>query len=183
MALREPGLAQRYAEALLGAAVKRDAVDAVAEDLLALRALDERDPSLRHFLESPAVRDDAKRSLVEAVLGPKTNALSVRFLLLLMRKKRIRYLRDAAAAYQALVEERHGIVHARVTTAVVLDADESKRLIEALERRTGLQFVLEPHVDQAVIGGVVVQYRDQILDDSVRTRLTELRDRLLAVEL
>lgn len=181
MALREQGLAQRYAEALLGAAVKRDAVDAVAEDLLGLRALDERDSSFRRFLESPAVRDDVKSSLVERVLGTRAHALTVNFLRLLMRKKRIGYLREAAAAFQDLVEERKGIVHARVLTAVPLATDERQRLKESLEKRTGLSFVLEPHIDEGVIGGVVVQYRDQILDDSIRTRLAELKDRLLAV--
>ena len=182
MALREQGLAERYAEALLGAAVKRDAVDPVAEDLLALRQLDERDPSFRRFLESPAVRDDVKGAMVEKVLAGRAHMLTVRFLELLMHKKRIGYLRDAAAAYQALVEERKGIVHARVLTAVALAGDERTRLQRALEKRTGLSFVLEPHVDESVIGGVVVQYRDQILDDSIRTRFAELRDRLLAVQ-
>lgn len=180
MALREQGLAERYAEALLGAAVKRNAVEAVAADLLGLRQLDEHDSSFRRFLESPAVRDDAKSKLVESVLGSRADALTVNFLRLLMRKKRIGYLREAAAAFQALVEERKGIVHARVLTAVALGADERKKLQQALEKRTGLSFVLEPHVDESVIGGVVVQYRDQILDDSIRTRLAELKDRLLA---
>ena len=183
MPLREQGVAHRYAEALLGAAVKRDAVDPVADDLASLTALDERDPSFRRFLESPAVRDDAKRSLVDAVLGSRAHALTVRFLLLLMHKKRIGHLRGAAEAYRELVEARKGIVHARVTSAVALGDDERRRLTEALEKRTGLKFLLEPQVDQSVIGGVVVQYRDQILDDSIRTRLHDLRDRLLAVEL
>jgi len=182
VALREQGLAQRYAEALLGAAEKRNAVDAVAEDLQSLTALDEKDSSFRRFLESPAVRDDAKRALVESVLGSRTHPLTMRFVLLLMHKKRIRYLRDAAAAYRALVEEKKGIVHARVTSAVALGADEKARLAQALEHRTGLRFLIEPHVDESLLGGVRVQYRDQILDDSVRTRLLELRDRLLAVE-
>jgi len=182
MALREQGLAHRYAEALLGAAEKRDAMDQVAEDLQSILALDASDSSFRRFLESPAVRDDAKQALVTSVLGPRTNALTMRFVLLLMHKKRIRYLRDAAAAYRELVEARKGIVHARVTSAVALGADERARLAQALEHRTGLRFLLEPHVDESLIGGVRVQYRDQILDDSVRTRLLELRDRLLAVE-
>ena len=106
----------------------------------------------------------------------------MRFLLLLMHKRRIGHLRDAAAAYKTLVEGKRGIVHARVTSAVPLVADEKTRLTQALERRTGLRFLLEPRVDEAILGGVVVQYRDQILDDSVRTRLRELRERLLAVE-
>ncbi|HEV8480396.1 MAG TPA: ATP synthase F1 subunit delta [Candidatus Eisenbacteria bacterium] len=182
MALREQGLAERYAEALLGAAEKRNAVDAVAEDLQSLTTLDEKDSSFRRFLESPAVRDDAKRALVESVLGSRTHPLTMRFVLLLMHKKRIRYLRDAAAAYRALVEEKKGIVHARVTSAVALGEDEKARLGQALEHRTGLRFLIEPHVDESLLGGVRVQYRDQILDDSVRTRLLELRDRLLAVE-
>ncbi|HKA24913.1 MAG TPA: ATP synthase F1 subunit delta [Candidatus Eisenbacteria bacterium] len=182
MPLRDQGLGQRYAEALLGAAEKRGVTDPVAEDLQSILALDEKDPSFRRFLESPAVRDDAKQKLVESVLGPRANVLTVRFLLLLMHKKRIGHLRDAITAFKTLVEAKRGIVHARVTSAVPLAADEKTRLTQALEKRTGLRFLLEPRVDQAILGGVVVQYRDQILDDSVRTRLRDLREKLLAVE-
>jgi F-type H+-transporting ATPase subunit delta len=180
--LRDQGLGERYAEALLGAAEKRGAIDAVAEDLQSIRALDEKDPSFRRFLESPAVRDDAKQKLVQSVLGSRAHPLTVQFLLLLMHKKRIGHLRDAAAAFKALVEAKRGIVHARVTSAVALDNDAKTRLTQALEKRTGLRFLLDPRVDESILGGVVVQYRDQILDDSVRTRLRDLRDRLLAVE-
>ena len=68
------------------------------------------------------------------------------------------------------------------SSVVALNAQEKERLVKALEHRTGLRFLLEAHVDEAILGGVVVQYRDQILDDSVRTHLRDLRELLLAVE-
>lgn len=182
MPLRDQGLGLRYAEALLGAAEKRGVMDTVAEDLQSILALDQKDPSFRRFLESPAVRDDAKQKLVESVLGTRAHPLTVRFVLLLMHKRRIGHLRDAAAAYKTLVEAKRGVVHARVISAVPMSAEEKTKLTQALERRTGLRFLLEPRVDEAILGGVVVQYRDQILDDSVRTRLHDLRELLLAVE-
>jgi len=180
--LRDQGVGLRYAEALFGAAEKRGVADQVSDDLQSILALDEKDSSLRRFLESPAVRDDAKQRLVQAVLGSRAHELTMRFVLLLMHKRRIGHLRDAIAAFKTLMEAKRGIVHARVISATGLDEGEKTRLTQALERRTGLKFLLEPRVDPAILGGVIVQYKDQILDDSIRTRLRDLRDRLLAVE-
>jgi F-type H+-transporting ATPase subunit delta len=181
--MRETGLAARYAEALFGAATARGVADAVGPDLQSLLTLDARDPSFRTFLESPGVGEEAKRRVIEEVLGPRVHPLTTRFLRLLLAKKRIPYLAEAARAFAALLERQQGIVRARVTSAVPLDDDQRARLRAALERRTGFKVVLEPRVDRAVIGGVVVQYGDHILDDTVRARLAGLRERLLAAPL
>jgi len=178
--MRESGLAQRYAQALFGAALARGAEDGVAADLHSLLALDEKDASLRLFLESPQVRDDHKHALVDSVLGPRAQPLTVRFLHLLLTKKRTPYLREVGEAYAGLIEKHHGVVRARVTTVDRLGEDDLARLKTALERRTGKAVVLETRVDPEILGGVIVQLGDQILDDSVHTHLVEVREALLA---
>jgi len=177
--MAQAGIAHRYAHALFGAALGAEALDAVAADLAALTALDDADPRLRLFLESPQVLDERKRALVDHVLGGRVQPLTVRFLRLLLDKKRITYLGAAAAAYQALLEQHRGVLHAKVTTAVPLSAAERGRLQAALEQRTGRPTVLETRVDREILGGAIAQLGDQILDDSVRTRLAEIREALL----
>jgi F-type H+-transporting ATPase subunit delta len=179
--MREAGLGARYAQALFGAALGRGAVDEVAADLASFLELDESDASLRLFLESPQVRDDQKHAVVDTVLAKSTHPLTARFFHLVLDKKRAHYLRDMARAYAALVERHHHLTRARVTTAVPLTEDEYKRLAAALEKRTGGSVVLEPRTDPAVIGGVSVQLGDQVVDDTVSTRLAEIREALLSV--
>jgi F-type H+-transporting ATPase subunit delta len=177
--MRQGGVAERWAEAVLGAARDRGAVDAVAADLAALRQLAERDPELGRVLESPQVREDHRHRVVDALFGKRVDVLTLRFLHLLLDKKRAAYLADVARAYADLLDRERGVIRATVTTARPLTAAERERLRAALAARTGRPVQLEPRVDREVLGGVVVQYGDQILDDTVRTRLGEIRDALL----
>lgn len=179
----QAGLAHRYAHALFGAALGEKALDAVGEDLAALTALDGADARLRLFLESPQVLDEHKHELIDRVLGGRAHALTVRFLHLLLDKKRVAYLREAAAAYRTLLEEHRGVLHARVTTAAPLAAAERDRLRAALEKRTGRPVVLEARVDREILGGVVAQLGDKIMDGSVRSGLAEIREALLGARL
>lgn len=180
--MREPGLAERYARALFGAAVARGAEDRVGGDVAALQALEERGVALRLFLEAPNVRDDAKHRAIDAALGKRAQALTVRFLHLLVAKRRTGLLREAIAAYAQILRQHQGRVRARVLTASPLADDLRESLRVALERRTGKQVEIHAVVDPAVVGGVSVQWGDQILDDTVRTRLKQLRERMLEVE-
>jgi len=181
--MRDQGLSARYAKALFGAAVARGAETRVGEDLEAIQSFEEKGVSLRIFLEAPNVRDDVKSRAIDEALGKSGHELTVRFFHLLLAKRRTGLVREATAAYLELLREHQGRVRARVTTAGPLTDDLLASLRVSLERRTGKQVEIHAHVDPAVLGGISVQWGDQILDDTVRTRLAAIRERLLEVEI
>ena len=65
-----------------------------------------------------------------------------------------------------------------VRTAVALTPDQEARLKAALENATGASLNLKTVVDPSVIGGVVATVGDDVFDDSVRTRIDQLKSRL-----
>ena len=67
---------------------------------------------------------------------------------------------------------------AEVRTAVPLTGDQEARLKAALENATGKQLNLKAVVDPSVLGGVVATIGDTVIDDSVRTRIDQLKSRL-----
>ncbi len=67
---------------------------------------------------------------------------------------------------------------AEVRTAVALSDDQQARLKAALENATGKQLNLKAVVDPSVVGGVVATVGDTVIDDSVRTRIDQLKSRL-----
>ncbi len=177
--IRDPGVAHRYAAALFGAARSRSEDEAVLADLQSIERLYELDPALKTFLEAPDVLAEQKEALIRGVLGGRVSELVVRFLLLMLRKKRIQHLSIVFGHYRKLVEELHGIERARVVTAVPLAPDLAEPLRQRLETLSGKRVLLELRVDPAVLGGVVVTLGDKIIDGSLRHRLDEMRDRLL----
>lgn len=175
-------VAKRYAAALFNTALGRGAAEAVREDLRGLASLWTGMPLLRRTLESPLVPASRKRDLVDRVLAPRLHELTVRFLHLLIEKRREEVLLSVHRTYDRLADLQEGIVRVQAVTAVELDDVQRAALMEALERRTGKRVDLSLRTDPAIIGGVVVQLEDTVIDGSVRGALERLRERMLGEE-
>ena len=61
-------------------------------------------------------------------------------------------------------------------SAVALTADQSAKLEKALSSATGNEVTVKNVVDPSVIGGVLTQIGDEVIDGTIRSRLTQLRD-------
>ena len=70
---------------------------------------------------------------------------------------------------------------AEVRSAVALTDDQKVRLAEALGKATGKQVELKVVIDPSVLGGVVAQVGDTVIDGSVRSKLDQLEVRVLTV--
>ena len=65
-----------------------------------------------------------------------------------------------------------------VRSAVPLTAEEKARLEKGLVARFGEELALTYEVDPSIIGGLVVRVGDLVMDGSVATKLTALREEL-----
>ena len=163
--------ARRYAEALLELA-------SGAKDVTAYRASLERlakalGPDTVRALRDPRV---PLRRRVEALgAAAKGERSAIRSLLtLLLERDRIALLPAISRAYGEIVDRREGIVKARITTTVELDAAERDALVRRLERSSGNRVRATFSVDPALLGGATVQIGDHLIDASLRVRLDEL---------
>jgi len=106
--------------------------------------------------------------------------LFLRFVMLVVDKRRQRLLGDIAAEYRALVDQQMGRV--RVQVSISHEPDEALRgeIARALAARLGRTVVPTFTVDPSLLGGMVVRYGEEILDGSVRTAAENLRRRLMA---
>jgi F-type H+-transporting ATPase subunit delta len=176
--MRDRKVATRYAGALLTSAKEAGVLEGVAESYAALLDLQLGQTELRVFLESPQVRTEEKKELLQTVFGPRIEPLLLNFVFLLIDKNRMENFRDIGEEFADLVEREAGVMRARVTTAVALPADLEQQLRDKLAGLTGKTMILEKRVDPAVIGGVKVVMGDKILDGTVRTNLDLLRKTL-----
>ncbi|HEU5430210.1 MAG TPA: ATP synthase F1 subunit delta, partial [Thermomicrobiales bacterium] len=70
------------------------------------------------------------------------------------------------------------IVFADVTTAEPLTAQETALVRQQLKNLVGRDVELRPRVDPSIIGGIIAQVGDQLIDGSVVSQLRRLRTRL-----
>lgn len=171
---------KKYAQALFLFAEKTDDPEAIRSDLESLVGLLRRMPALLSFLESPDVGRREKLKLLENSLGGRVKRATWLFLTLLLRRERMPLLPDILSEYVGIDEEKRGIQRVRVISAVVLEKSEEERLTSTLRGITGKEVLVETKVDPALMGGVIVHLNGRVIDGSMRSRLEELKDQLLA---
>lgn len=180
MAALAGSVSRRYARALFAVGSDNGLFEAYGRELSLLAELFGNSEDLRSALTNPVVKPHEKRAIIEALL-PRVGASNEvrRFLLLLLDRGRLLQLPRIAHDYQRLTDERLGQVRGRVTSATPLDATAFDQIRAALEKRTGKKVLLETSVDPEILGGVVAQVGDLVLDGSLRSRLANLSRKLL----
>jgi F-type H+-transporting ATPase subunit delta len=78
-----------------------------------------------------------------------------------------------------VASRRRGQSVARVTTAVPLTPEQEQRLTEVLGRIYGRTVGLQVTVDPSVLGGLIVQVGDEVIDGSIAHRLEVAGRRLV----
>jgi F-type H+-transporting ATPase subunit delta len=165
--------ATRYAEAVFQAAREEQSFD------LWLRELGEvelvlTDPLAARVLTSPAIPQDRQLSILAAALPSLADPVR-RFLDLLVRRGRLQLIPQIAERLRELVDQQRGLARVKVTTAVPLGSMERDLLASRLAARTGRRVELEEALDPDLIGGVLAQVGDEIIDGTIRARLERLR--------
>jgi F-type H+-transporting ATPase subunit delta len=173
-------VARVYAETLLRTAEREGLVDEVSEGLgQVARAIEASDP-FRRFLAGPQIGRDDKRAVVRSAFAERVHPLILRFLELLIERRREPLVGEVQQAWRALLDARANRRSATVTTAMPADPGTVEAIRRALERATGQEIVLEERVDASLLGGLVVRTGDLSMDASLRSRLDALRHRLRA---
>src|SRR5207237_9350389 len=111
-------------------------------------------PDARRFLENPTMAGDRRKRMLKEIF----DALSLdrrvaNFIGILADRARLPILEEIIQAYQKLLDERQGILRARVTASHALDASQQRALAAKLEQATGKQIRMEVAVDASLIGG------------------------------
>lgn len=165
--------ANRYAEAVFQVARDGQSFDLWLTELGELVQL-LGDPLAAQVLQNPAIPIDRKAAILTAALPGQSEPIH-RFVDLLLRRNELPLVGQIVERLTELIDEYRGIETVTVTTAIPLDQGERDLLTQRLSRQTGKQVRLQESVDPALIGGVVAQIGDEIIDGSVRGRLERLR--------
>jgi len=167
-------IARVYARALFEAAMDKGKLDAIRDQLgQFVDALNENQ-EMQLFLFSPSFSSAEK---IEALKGAVTDAEPefLNFLELLLEKGRMPVIFRIRRQFDALWAKENKRLGVTVTSAVELDPEIAKRIGAEIEEQTGNTVELESRVDPDILGGLVVQVGNMVLDTSIRNRLEKLR--------
>lgn len=175
-------VAKQYAQALADlvfAPGQTIGAEEVAAQLRAVEEIASQSAELRTILLSPAVPPARKRAVISRLTASTGLAPLVRnFLFVVIDRRRMPLLGQIREAFEALVDERRGVVRAHVRTAGEPAEAHKLRLVEALAAMTGRQVRCDYVLDEQLLGGVLLRLGSTVWDGSLRGRLEALRQRL-----
>ncbi|MFA5566346.1 MAG: ATP synthase F1 subunit delta [Acidimicrobiia bacterium] len=168
--------ASAYAEALFAVTRAEGDHERVEDELFRFARALEGSPELREGLGDPEIPTVKRQQIVEDLLGSSAASTTVGIVSLLVATDRMSDFSQIIDAFVNRVARHSGAKVANVRSAVELSADQRERLTAALEQQVGHKVALKVIVDPTVLGGVVTEIGDTVIDGSVRRRLNQLRE-------
>ena len=167
-------LARPYARAAFSLAQDGNAL-AGWSDALGFSARVAADPQVASLLGNPALTVADAVALLTPPQVSIDGETYARFLALLADNRRLPALPEIAGLFDELRFEAERVVKARVTSATPLPAAELATIKAALIKRFGRDVEVETAVDEALIGGAVIDAGDVVIDGSLRGKLGRLQ--------
>lgn len=169
-------IARPYASALFDLAQEAKDLAGVEKALDGLLNTISNSAEFSQFLSSPVISGDEKIAVVEALIKKgKAKGLVANFLNLVAKNGRLFALPAMISQFKALAAKDRGEIHAEVTSAQPLSKAHQDALAKALKEKIGKDVTLEQHVDADLIGGLIVKVGSQMIDSSLKTKLTAMK--------
>lgn len=167
-----------YATALFEAAGDAGIQEQIGEESHNLLEIFREEPDFHRFFCTPGIPADEKKEVLANVLEGRISRELLNFLYIIIDKGRVRHYERMVRAYDALMDEAHGIAAGEVYSAVALSDSQIERLEEQTGKLIGETVRLTNRVDKSLIGGVRVQVAGKIFDATLRKRLEDMRNRM-----
>ena len=172
----ESGLTGRYAAALFELADEGKALDAVAEDLVALQNALGASADMTRLVRSPVLDRDQQWKAMSALLDKMdANDLTKKFLGVVTANRRLFVLSGIIRAYLEELASRRGEVTADVVSAHPLSDTQVKALEDSLKKALGGKVAIASRIDPSILGGLIVKVGSRMIDSSLRTQLQKLK--------
>lgn len=167
-------IADRYAEAIFTVAQQNGAVEQIDTDLASITAMLGSNADLNRLWMHPVVSADDKKQIVRDLFAGKVHPMTLNLLQLLFDKKRGMLIHQVQKAFRDRFNALRRRATVKVTSAMPLDAGLEDALRNQLSAQLQKDIQMETAVDPSLIGGMVLQIEDKVIDNSLRGRLEAL---------
>ncbi len=172
-------IARRYAGALADVVIERSEADEVRRELNDWEQMLKSSADLREVFANPTIPYDQKRRVLnELIVRTKVRSTTANFLQVLLKNQRLTELSEINRRLEQELDERAGVVAAKVVTARPVSTDVQQAIHTKLKGLTGKNIRIDFHIDDTIIGGLVTRIGSTVYDGSIRTQLEILATQL-----
>ena len=172
-------IAVPYARALFDFSVEKNIMHQITADFQNLDTFLNEASELMDYLNSPVVKNEAKRQILAKTLKSQINTETFKFLMVLVDRDRINLLNSIINNYLELVYETASIKMIEVSTASAFTNSQKTTLIQKLKELTNAREIrLVINLDPSLIGGFLIKTDSKVIDFTIKNQLQQLAKHL-----
>lgn len=172
-----------YGDALFAVAVENSLMDEFFEAAMGLVEILRTNKDFSKLMNHPKIIKEDKVKIVEETFAGSLPKEMIGLMTLMVEKGRTEDMLSVFEYFVTLVKEEKKIGKADVTTAVVLRDSQKQKVEKKLLETTKYEtFEMCYHVDESLIGGMVIRIGDRVVDSSIKTKLYDLSRELRNIQ-
>ena len=172
-------VARRYSTALADVALEKKEATEVQRELSAWEQMIAASPALQEIIRNPTIAFDQKQALLKSLIQrTRPRQTTANFLNVLLHNQRLTDLAEINRRFTEVLDERAGMVAARVTTARPVAESSQRALHTTLSALTKRKVRIDFQTDPDLIGGLVTRIGSTVYDGSVRNQLQRIKEKM-----
>lgn len=168
-------IAERYAKALFELAVEKGQEDPIDSDARELASVCRENKLFVLILKSPVVSIEKKEKILKEIFEKQLHEMTMKFLLILVRKNREAYIPEIAERIIRQYKEYKQILPVVLTTAVPVSEAIRNRAISIMKKYTNWKIELVQKVNPEIVGGFILNWEDMQYDASIQYQIERMR--------
>ena len=167
---------QGYAQAILAVASAESNGAQVEDEIYRFSQVLQSSEELKSTLSDASIPSARRQQIVEDLLDGQATRTTLALVSMIVAAGMGSDIKAIADKVVGLGAESRDKAVAEVYSVVDLSSDQQQRLAAALKSATGKDVEMKIIIDESVMGGLLVQIEDEVIDGTVRTRLKQLRE-------
>ncbi len=176
--MSEYRIASRYSKSLIDLAVEKNQLEDIKADMELFAKVCNENRDFVLMLNNPILESLRKAAIIKKVFKGKVQEMTSLFFDIVSRKHRESVLPEMAKVFKQLYNEHKGIITAEVTTTFKLDDSLRSEVIRIVKEISNKEVELSEKVDEALIGGFLIRVGDKQIDETIQSKLNDLRREL-----
>jgi F-type H+-transporting ATPase subunit delta len=130
------------------------------------------------ILNNPVILPSEKERIISKIFNGKVHPLLIKFINLMVKKRRESYIKNALLVYRKIYRENKGLVRVVVETPVDLSEDTKNRILSFVAKKFNKTPQIEIKLIPELIGGFIVEVEGMLIDLSVSGQLAKVKKAL-----
>lgn len=171
--------AARYSKALFDIPTKE--LVQREKDLSSICEIMNKVPLFQTYLLSPQIPLNEKKRALHRILDQKVEPLIIDFICTLLDKGRWNDFSAIVYDFQQKTWDKLNILKAKLVTALPPTEKLKNEIHALLKKKSHKEVILQEELDPKIIGGAILYFGNHMIDFSIRDRLSQLKNKLLEI--